>query len=655
MSVRIAIVGGGLAGLSAAIKIAEAGHNVDLFSLVPVKRSHSVCAQGGINGAKNTKGEGDHPDIHIDDTLFGGEFLADQPLVRDLCYMAPPIIDLLDRMGVMFNRTPEGHLDFRRFGGTLFHRTAYAGATTGQQLMYALDEQVRRHETEGRVRKFEYWEFLSIVQDASGECVGLTAMNLHDMTIEAFPAGAVIVCTGGPGLVFGKSTNSIINTGAAASRCYQQGAWYANPEFIQVHPTSIPGADKLRLISESVRGEGGRVWVPRKKGDTRPPVEIPEAERWYFLEEKFPKYGNLVPRDVATREIFEMCRQGYGVGGERQVYLDITPERTGQKPEVLERKLGGVFEIYRKFAGDDPLQTPMRIFPGMHYSMGGLWVAPTDGELDGRRTLKQMTNIPGLFAAGEVDSQYHGANRLGANSLVSCIVGGFLAGPRAVEWAKSRKQAPAAALAAEKKRQEEFHERIYKMTTGAENATLLHRELGQVMTDECTVVRSNAGLDRALGKLRELLERWERINLGDTSRAANQQLSFTRALRDMIVMAIAIAKGARQRDECRGSHYKPETALAAPAKPGVPERSPAYRDYVKRLGEANGAELRRLQPPANLTGENPPEYEDFMKEWIRRQEQWLKTTLARFTEDGPEISYVPVAVTIEPPRPRIYD
>src|SRR3712207_1301214 len=226
-----------------------------------------------------------------------------------MCHAAPGIIYLLDRMGVMFNRTPEGLLDFRRFGGTLHHRTAYAGATTGQQLLYALDEQTRRWEVAGKVNKFEFWEFLGIVRDGggSGRCVGIVAQDLRSMEIKAFAADAVVLATGGPGIVFGRSTNSTINTGTASGAVHQQGVWYANGEFVQVHPTAIPGEDKLRLISESVRGEGGRVWVPRKQGDPRPGQEIPEAERWYFLEEKYPKYGNLVPRDIATREIFDMC------------------------------------------------------------------------------------------------------------------------------------------------------------------------------------------------------------------------------------------------------------------------------------------------------------------------------------------------------------
>src|SRR5213594_1460018 len=453
---RHIVVGGGLAGLMTAIKICEAGGAVDLFSVVPVKRSHSVCAQGGINAAVNWKGEGDTPARHFDDTIYGGDFLANQPPVKAMCEAGPSIVFLLDRMGVMFNRTPEGLLDFRRFGGTKHHRTAFAGASTGQQLLYALDEQVRRYEVAGKVQKYEGWEMMSLVLDDHQVCRGLVAMNLRSLELKAFPADAVIIATGGPGLIFGKSTNSMVCTGSAVSACYQQGAKYANGEFIQVHPTSIPGEDNLRLMSESARGEGGRVWVPRKKGDTRPPSSIPENERWYFLEEKYPAYGNLVPRDVATREIFHICLEGYGVDAKMQVYLDLThiPKKE------LDIKLGGILEIYEKFVGEDPREVPMRIFPGVHYSMGGLWV-----------DFDQRTNIPGLLAAGECDYSIHGANRLGANSLVSCVYGGFVAAPAAVNWAKGveRKGTNGSGLyEQETKRQQEINDALIKQT-GNEN------------------------------------------------------------------------------------------------------------------------------------------------------------------------------------------
>src|SRR6202051_3144565 len=267
---KIIVVGGGLAGLAAVIKIAEMGGEVDLFSIVPVKRSHSVCAQGGINAAKNLKGEGDSTYKHFDDTIYGGDFLANQPPVKAMCDAAPAIIYLLDRMGVPFNRTPEGLLDYRRFGGTLYNRTAFAGATTGQQLLYALDEQVRRYEADDRVKKYEGQTFLSAVIDEAGICRGICAMDLRSMEVKTYPADAVIFCTGGIGAIFGRSTNSVVCTGSAQSALFQQGVDYANAEFIQVHPTSIPGEDKLRLMSESARGEGGRVWVPKNPNETRP-------------------------------------------------------------------------------------------------------------------------------------------------------------------------------------------------------------------------------------------------------------------------------------------------------------------------------------------------------------------------------------------------
>ncbi|MBP9027348.1 MAG: succinate dehydrogenase (quinone) flavoprotein subunit, partial [Phycisphaerae bacterium] len=431
---RVVIVGGGLAGLSAAMQLAEEEVGVDLISMVPVKRSHSVCAQGGINCVnKFTRAQGDTEWNHFDDSVYGGEFLNNQPPVKQMCEWAPHIVDLADRLGVPFNRSDEGNLATRRFGGTLYKRTIYAGASTGQQLLYALDEQVRRWEVEGRVKKYEFWEFLGPILDEQGICRGCVAQDMFSLEIKAFPADAVIMATGGPGLVYGKSTMSMVCTGAANARAYKAGAIYANGEFVQVHPSAIPGADKLRLISEAARGEAGRVWVPRKQGDRRHPNEIPETERWYFLEEKYPTYGNLLPRDIATREIFQICRDGYSVSPHTYaVYLDLTKRATGVKREVLEHKLGAILDMYRKYKGVDPLSEPMQIFPAVHYSMGGLWVDyERDDRTGGLRVdspRNQQTNVPGLFAVGECDYQYHGANRLGANALLSCIFAGLLLG-----------------------------------------------------------------------------------------------------------------------------------------------------------------------------------------------------------------------------------
>src|SRR5438445_2817310 len=430
---RVIVVGGGLAGLACTIRLAEIGVDVDLFSMVPVKRSHSVCAQGGINACNDVARQQGYSEWeHFDETIYGGDYLADQPPVLEMTAWAPRIIDLLDRMGVPFNRTPEGQRDLRLFGGSLFKRTFFAGATTGQQLLYALDEQTRRWESEGRVNKYEFWEFLwPVIHD--GHCVGIVAQDMRTMQIQAFPADAVVMATGGNGLVFGKSTMSVICTGGALARCYQAGALYGNPEMMQVHPTAIPGEDKCRLISESARGEGGRVWVPRKPGDTRPPNDIPDSERFYFLEERYPKYGNLVPRDIATREIFQVCTEmKLGVGGGNMVYLDLRDEVNKQGRAAILNKLEGILEIYEKFVGADPLEEPMKIFPAVHYSMGGLWTTFTKDEKTGglkRGDPQNMsTNIPGLYAMGEVNFAYHGANRLGANSLLSCIFDGLFGG-----------------------------------------------------------------------------------------------------------------------------------------------------------------------------------------------------------------------------------
>jgi succinate dehydrogenase / fumarate reductase, flavoprotein subunit len=600
---RIAVVGGGLAGLMATIRIAELGVPVDLFSIVPVKRSHSVCAQGGVNGAVNVKGENDSPEIHFVDTVRGGDFLAHQPLAKGMCYAAPGIIYLLDRMGVMFNRTPEGFLDFRRFGGTLYNRTAFAGATTGQQMLYALDEQVRRHEADGLVTKYEGWEYVGMARDGEGRCVGMVALDLRTMKPKAFRADAVMLATGGPGLMFGRTTNSVINSGSAAAAAYLEGAWYANGEFIQVHPTAIPGSDKLRLMSESARGEGGRVWVPRTQGDQREPRSIPEAERWYFLEEKYPRYKNLVPRDVASREIYHVCvDKGLGVDGQMCVYLDLThiPRAT------LDRKLGGILEIYEKFTGDDPRDLPMKIFPAVHYSMGGLWVdyqRSADGFVDLSNPRNQMTNIPGLYALGECDYQYHGANRLGANSLLSCVYAGQIGGPAAVAWAQNQKVAAAdvpSSVFDQVEAKWTAHFEALRKRTGDQNPYVLAEELGNSMLDNVTTVRFNDKLRLTDAKIGELAERYQRASVLDDASWSNAPLAFMNQLSNMFTLARVVTRGALARDESRGSHYKPE----------FPNRDDA---------------------------------------------NWLKTTVATHTPDGPSFRYEPVDTSLVQPVARKYD
>ncbi len=346
----VMIIGGGLAGMAAAMKLAELECDVSIMSLLPLRRSHSVCAQGGINSVNDlTRQLGDNEWKHFEDTVYAGDFLQHQPPVKEMADWAPRIIDLMDRLGVTFNRTPEGFRDQRRFGGTLYQRTAFAGATTGQQLLYALDEQVRRWEVAGKVTKYESWDFLGPLLDEQGRCRGCVAQDMVTMRIRAIPADALILATGGCGLIFGQSTNSMACSGSAASRAFQAGCFYANGEFIQIHPTAIPGADKLRLISESARGEGGRIWVPRTPHDPRPPQTIPESERYYFLEERYPKYGNLLPRDIATREIFKVCiEEGLSVQADRMcVYLDVT-----QLPrDLLDASWAELWKSTRSFRG----------------------------------------------------------------------------------------------------------------------------------------------------------------------------------------------------------------------------------------------------------------------------------------------------------------
>lgn len=603
----VIVVGGGLAGLMAAMKLAEAGHKVKVFSLVPVKRSHSVCAQGGINGAVNLRGEGDSPYLHFEDTITGGDFLNHQPPVMRMAERAPAIIYLLDRMGVPFNRTNEGLLSFRRFGGTLKHRTAYAGATTGQQLLYALDEQVRRWEVQGLIEKYEGWEFLGVIKDSEGACKGITAQDLKTMKIESFGADAVVLATGGNGVIFGKSTNSIINTGSAVSIAYQQGVRYGNPEMVQIHPTAIPGEDKCRLISESVRGEGGRLWSPRDPFDTRKPLDIPEKDRWYFCEELDPVYGNLLSRDLVSFTIYCVCRMGKGVAGKQQVYLDITHlhRERGMSRDLINDKLEGVLEIYEKFMREDPIDTPMRIYPAVHYTMGGLWVdyeLNGDGTWDVNSPRNQMTNIPGLYAAGECEFQYHGANRLGANALLACLVGGEIASEGVLAYLRNLNLAHGDLSSsvfddARKERQSEYDQ--LRQSNGSENPYRLHAELSEIMWNKCGIWRTQHDLKEADGQLKDLGERARKCDLIDDGAWANQAVPFTRALINMIEQSKAIVGGAIVRDESRGAHFKMDT----------PDRN---------------------------------------------DNDWLRTTLATWNPSGPTFDFEKVDTRFIAPRPRKY-
>lgn len=597
---EVIVVGGGLAGLSAAMKLAENGCHVKLISVTKVRRSHSVCAQGGINIAVNLKGEEDSPLIHAYDTIKGGDFLANQPPVLEMCMAGPAILRMLDRMGCPFNRTAEGNVDFRRFGGTLYHRTAFCGASTGQQLLYSLDEQVRRYEASGQIVKFENHEFLRLVMDDEGRARGIVMHDLYNLDLHLLLADAVVFCTGGLGVLYKKSTNSTFCTGAANGRLFMQGMKYANGEFIQIHPTAIPGTDKMRLMSESIRGEGGRIWVP---GDSSKSILFPDGstkrcgktgEPWYFLEEMYPGYGNLVARDVGAREILRVCELGLGVDQGMQVYLDVT-----HLSPKAHQKIEAVLEIYQKFTGEDPRKTPMKIFPGVHYTMGGAYVDwPAADDPDRMSRFRQMTNIEGCFNAGESDYQYHGANRLGANSLLSCIFSGLVVGnevPRYIDSVSLKEtKAGEGALVAEEQKQKKFLQ-----MEGKENVHALHDELADWMVRHVTVKRDNPSLRKTYDKILEIRERSHHAALDDRGKKLNQTYVFARQFQPMLELALVIAEGAFLRNEFRGAHFKPE----------FPQRD---------------------------------------------DEHWLKTTIATYTPEGPKFHYEPVDIRHLKPVKRDY-
>ena len=626
----VIVVGGGLGGLWATLTIAEAGHRVRLFSLFEVMRSHSVCAQGGINAVLDAKGQRDSVEQHIVDTIKGGSYLANQAPIKSMCEDAPGLIHTFERMGVTFSRTPEGLLDQRLFGGVKHKRTCFAGASTGQQLLHGVDQQVRRLETEGKIDKHEWWEFLSIVKDADGACRGIVAMDLRDMQLRSFRADAVVLATGGLGQIYApKTTCSTNSTGAAASRVYQQGARFANAEFFQFHPTAMLGADKTRLMSEAARGEGGRVWVPRDPTDRREPTRIPELERFYFLEDWYPSYGNTVPRDIASRAIWRVTRElGLGVGGAGEnrdrVYLDLTHLNR----DFVTTRLGAILSIYRKFAGSDPLQAPMQIFPAAHYAMGGLWVDyekdQGTGGMKAGSPRNHATNIPGLYACGECDYAYHGANRLGANSLLSASYSGRVAGEAVAAYvtglASGADVLAAAPFEAETARQREINQRFVQ-GEGDQNPYRLHHALGALMTEKVGVVRDNAELDAACTELSELEQRFSRLDLAEASPWVNQSLAQARQVFDMVKLAQVMAASARARDECRGAHYKPAFELP------IPEG--------KYAGD--------------------PEFEAYRERWKRKNADWLKTTIAEHTENGPRIRFEAVDLSLlQPEQPRDY-
>ncbi|MFA6118303.1 MAG: succinate dehydrogenase flavoprotein subunit [Parachlamydiales bacterium] len=557
MENRVIVVGAGLAGLSCAIKLAEKNIFVDLVSLLPAKRSHSVCAQGGINAAISKE---DSAFIHAYETIKGGDFLANQPAVIEMCLAAPSIIEMMDSFGCLFNRTKDGSIDFRNFGGSLYKRTAFSDASTGQQLIYSLDEQTRRYEEKKIITRYEHHEFLKLIKDENGSAKGIILQDINNLNIFSITADAVVIATGGLGVIFGKSTNSFACTGCANAALFMQGMKYANAEFIQIHPTAIPGHDKLRLISESARGEGARIWV---YGDDAKTIEFPDGsfqkcgkknEPWYFLEEMYPKYKNLVPRDIAAREILKVCNKGLGADNKDQVYLDVTHLNS----ESL-KKLSSCLDIYEKFTSEDPRKIPMKTFLAVHYSMGGAWVDwPASDDSDRDKRFRQMTNIEGLFNIGESDYQYHGANRLGANALLACIYSGLVAGDEVNKYISSYKKLNTKLSIENQIKDEIKRQKKLLNQMGKENVFQLHNEMSDLMLKNVTVTRDNKSLKETLDKLREIEERSKNISLQDKSVQLNQSYLFAREFFYMVKLAQVITKSALLRNESRGSHYKKE-------------------------------------------------------------------------------------------------
>ena len=578
---RVVVVGSGVAGLMTTIKLCESGIAVDLVSLSAAKRSPSVLDRDGINVA--TSSDNDSPANHFEDTIVGGDFLANQPLVESMTHAASGIVSYLQRLGVPFDRTDEGLLAFRRSTGSSATRTAFAGDTTGMQIVNALDSQVRRFEsatlTDARgvskngnsmVRRWEGWELLRFVIDDTGRCIGVVVQDLRTSAVCAIRASAVCVATGGLGLVFGRCTGGMSSTGSAVSIAAQQGAILGNAEFIQVHPSAIPGASKYTPLSESVCAAGGRYWVPKDASDTRHPHLIAPKERDYFLERMCPTLGNLAPLDVAARAVFAVCyHEGRGFfdssTGAREigVYLDVShlPER------ILRGRLHADLTAYQRLTGVDPCYHAMKVSPAVSYSMGGLWV---DYECDANGSIlvgsprNHATSVPGMYAVGEADYAYHGANRIGSNSLLSCLFGGSVTGSAISSYVESLRtgydEAPSSVFeAAECAERKEF-ERIVSQNQSekkTESPWGLHTQLSESMFQNCSIERSNDRLDETLSLIDATCERLKRVRAPDQSSCVNQGAQFIRWLENMVVIARVIAESAKHRSESRGAHYKP--------------------------------------------------------------------------------------------------
>ncbi len=553
----VIVVGSGLAGASAAASLAELGYNVKCFCFQDSpRRAHSIAAQGGINAAKNYQNDGDSIYRLFYDTVKGGDFRAREGNVHRLAEISVEIIDQCVAQGVPFAREYSGYLANRSFGGTQVSRTFYARGQTGQQLLLGAYQALMRQVEAGRVQMFSRTEMLDLVV-VDGKARGIVTRDLVSGKIESHAGHAVVLATGGYGNVFYLSTNAKGSNATAIWRAYKRGAVFGNPCFTQIHPTCVPMTgeyqSKLTLMSESLRNDG-RIWVPKQKGDKRPPDQIPENERDYYLERKYPSYGNLAPRDIASRAAKEACDDGRGVGETGLgVFLDFAEAIQRLGKEVIEERYGNLFEMYQRITDEDPYKVPMRIFPAVHYTMGGLWV---DYNL--------MSTIPGMFVLGEANFSDHGANRLGASALMQGLADGYFIVPYTIgDYLATTKFETVGTDHGEFKTVEsQERERIRQLLSirGKRTVDSLHRELGKVMWDYCGMSRDEAGLKHALSRIPEIREEfWKNVNVLGTNEELNQALEKAGRVADFMELAELMCLDALERRESCGGHFRTES------------------------------------------------------------------------------------------------
>jgi len=571
----IIVVGTGLAGSSSASTLGELGYNVKVFCYQDTpRRAHSVAAQGGINAAKNYKNDNDSIYRLFYDMIKGGDFRAREANVYRAAEVSNLVIDHYTALGVPFARDYGGTIDNRSFGGVQVSRTFYAKGQTGQQCLIGAYSALTRQIAKGTVTMYPRREMLDLVV-VDGKARGIITRNLITGEIERHSAHAVVLATGGYGTIYYMSTLALNSNASAAWRAHKKGAFFANPSFVQIHPTSIPKLNdyqsKLTLMSESLRNDG-RVWVPKAKGDTRKPNEIPEEERDYYLERRYPAFGNLVPRDVASRAAKERCDAGYGVGPTGlSVYLDFRDSIKKKGKKVIEENYGNLFEMYEKFSGESPYETPMKIYPAGHYTMGGLWV---DYNL--------MTTVPGLFAVGESNFSDHGANRLGASSLMQCSGDGYFILPYTItDYLSAEIKTPKIKtdLPEFDSAEKDVKDKISKLLgiNGKETPASYHRRLGQIMWDYCGMVRNEEGLKKALVLIKELEDEfWKNLKVAGSGDEVNQELEKAGRVADFFELGRLLCLDALNRKESCGAHFREESQTDT----GEAQRDDDHYSYV---------------------------------------------------------------------------